>query len=240
MKNKLNEMLWITLICFIVLAGCGNQQADQIERSDEQLENNDMTTDPISFGGGDQEPKEGNRNASRSPKFPIPGKEQNIFTTEPEREMAPKPESESDQGIRTTPEETEQDEATHQSSSQFQTEVTNLTNKEREKNGLAKLEIDKAVEDVAQKKSEDMAKNNYFSHTSPTYGSPFEMLQQFEVDYTTAAENIAAGQQSPQEVVTGWMNSPGHRKNILNEKVTHIGVGYAENGAYWTQLFIGK
>ncbi|WP_240335212.1 CAP domain-containing protein [Paraliobacillus sediminis] len=235
MKNKLNDMLWITLICFIVLAGCGNQQADQIERSDDQLENTDMTTDPISFGGGEQEPSEGNRNAtrSRSP-FPIPGKEQNIFTTEPERESA------QDEGIRTTPEETERDEATNQSSSQFQTEVTNLTNKEREKNGLAKLEIDKAVEDVAQKKSEDMATNNYFSHTSPTYGSPFEMLQQFEVDYTTAAENIAAGQQSPQEVVTGWMNSPGHRKNILNEKVTHIGVGYAENGAYWTQLFIGK
>lgn len=240
MKNKLNNMLWITLIFLLVLAGCGNQQADQIERSDEQLENNDMTTDPISFGGGDQEPREGNRNASRSPMFPIPGKEQNIFTTEPEREMEQEPAPESDQGIRTTPEETEQDEATNQSSSQFQTEVTNLTNKEREKNGLAKLEIDKAVEDVAQKKSEDMATNNYFSHTSPTYGSPFEMLQQFEVDYTTAAENIAAGQQSPQEVVTGWMNSPGHRKNILNEKITHIGVGYAENGSYWTQLFIGK
>ncbi|WP_232824069.1 MULTISPECIES: CAP domain-containing protein [Paraliobacillus] len=230
MKNKLNYMIGSTLICFVILAGCGNQQAEQIERN--PAENTDMTTDQISFGGGDETSRDSDRHSTRTPKFPIPGKEQNIFTTEPEQAT--------DEGIRTTPEETEQDEATNQSSSQFQTEVTNLTNKEREKNGLAKLEIDNAVENVAQKKSEDMATNNYFSHTSPTYGSPFEMLQQFEVDYTTAAENIASGQKSPEEVVTGWMNSPGHRKNILNEKVTHIGVGYAENGSYWTQLFIGK
>lgn len=227
---------YTAFVIFIsLMSGCANQNTDQtgqLDRTDQ--EGQDMTADPISFGGDN--PELGNRQLTDTPEFPSPGREQNIFTTEPDMKQG----RQQEQGIRTTPEETEQDQSTAQESNQFQKEVTNLTNKEREKNGLAALEIDAAVEKVAQKKSEDMAINNYFSHTSPTYGSPFEMLQQFEVAYTTAAENIAAGQKSPEEVVTGWMNSPGHRKNILNEKITHIGVGYAENGAYWTQLFIGK
>ncbi|WP_205093361.1 CAP domain-containing protein [Thalassobacillus pellis] len=126
----------------------------------------------------------------------------------------------------------------------FQKQVVQLTNERRKNNGLKPLKIDNQVMKVAQKKSEDMAQNGYFSHTSPTYGSPFEMMKQFGVDYRTAAENIAAGQDTPEQVVEGWMNSPGHRKNILNGELTHIGVGYAEEGGargtYWTQMFIGK
>ena len=85
-----------------------------------------------------------------------------------------------------------------------------------------------------------MQKNNYFSHTSPTYGSPFDMMKQFGISYRAAAENIAMGQRTPEEVVNAWMNSDGHRKNILSSSYTHIGIGYMENGNYWTQMFIGK
>ncbi|MDL4843196.1 CAP domain-containing protein [Aquibacillus rhizosphaerae] len=122
----------------------------------------------------------------------------------------------------------------------FQTKVVELTNQRREEKGLAPLDADPELTKVAQVKAEDMANSNYFSHTSPNYGSPFDMMKQFGVEYTTAAENIAAGQTTPDEVVKGWMNSEGHRKNILNEQLTHIGVGFAENGNQWTQMFIKK
>lgn len=85
-----------------------------------------------------------------------------------------------------------------------------------------------------------MQRNKYFSHTSPTYGSPFDMMKKFGISFRTAGENIAMGQRTPEEVVNAWMNSSGHRQNILNPNFTHIGVGYVENGNYWTQMFIGK
>ncbi|MYL20447.1 hypothetical protein GLW04_11140 [Halobacillus litoralis] len=125
-------------------------------------------------------------------------------------------------------------------SGDFQKKVIELTNEARKKNGLKPLKNSAEVEEVAQVKSEDMAENDYFSHTSPTYGSPFDMLEDFDVDYSTAAENIAAGQQSPKSVVDGWLNSSGHRKNIMNNSITHIGVGYAKDGNYWVQMFIAK
>ncbi|MFZ3590760.1 CAP domain-containing protein [Bacillus sp. DJP31] len=121
------------------------------------------------------------------------------------------------------------------------TQVVQLTNQERQKNGLGALLGDYSeLQKAAQMKSDDMAQNKYFSHTSPTYGSPFQMLKDLGIEYQVAAENIAAGQRSAQEVVTAWMNSPGHRQNILNKEITHIGVGYATSGSYWTQLFIKK
>ncbi|ENH95610.1 hypothetical protein J416_15192 [Gracilibacillus halophilus YIM-C55.5] len=123
---------------------------------------------------------------------------------------------------------------------QFQEEVVRLTNQERKNNGASELKIDQELMGVAQMKSEDMAENNYFSHTSPTYGSPFDMLRSNGIDYSKASENIAAGQQSAKDVVDSWMNSKGHRRNLLDPEVTHIGVGYTSNGDYWTQLFIKK
>ncbi|NQD68874.1 hypothetical protein HP456_23495 [Bacillus haikouensis] len=125
----------------------------------------------------------------------------------------------------------------------FVKQVIDLTNQERKKNGLGALKADGELANVAEMKSEDMKDKDYFSHTSPTYGSPFEMMQNFGVDYSSAAENIAVGQKSPQSVVNAWMNSPGHRKNILNGQLTHIGVGIAKDnsqGIYWTQMFIAK
>ncbi|NLP49893.1 CAP domain-containing protein [Bacillus sp. RO1] len=124
--------------------------------------------------------------------------------------------------------------------SEFEKKVVELTNAEREKQGLAPLELDEELSKVAKEKSKDMQQNNYFSHNSPTYGSPFDMMKQFGVEYRTAGENIAQGQQSPEEVVNAWMNSEGHRANIMNENFTHIGVGHVEEGNYWTQMFIGK
>lgn len=92
----------------------------------------------------------------------------------------------------------------------------------------------------AHAKSADMAKNNYFSHTSPTYGSPFDQMKAAGISYRSAGENIAQGQQTPEQVVQAWMNSEGHRANILNSSFTHIGVGYVADGNYWTQQFIQK
>ncbi|EBK2060154.1 hypothetical protein AAL85_25555, partial [Salmonella enterica subsp. enterica serovar Typhi] len=80
--------------------------------------------------------------------------------------------------------------------------------------------------------------NNYFSHTSPTYGSPFDMMKKFGIKFGYAGENIAMGQKTPAEVVNAWMNSEGHRANILNANYNLIGVGYY-NG-YWAQEFVGR
>jgi uncharacterized protein YkwD len=84
-----------------------------------------------------------------------------------------------------------------------------------------------------------MQQNGYFDHTSPTYGTPFAMMQSLGISYRTAGENIAMGQSTPQAVVNAWMNSEGHRANILSTSYTQIGVGYVANGNYWTQWFIG-
>jgi uncharacterized YkwD family protein/spore coat assembly protein SafA len=122
-------------------------------------------------------------------------------------------------------------------------DVLQLSNQERAKYGLSPLRPDWQTARVARHKSQDMRDKHYFSHTSPTYGSPFEMLKAYNISYRSAGENIAMGQQTPQEVVKAWMNSEGHRKNILNPNFTHIGVGYAKGGTgrfYWTQMFIGR
>ncbi|WP_058307500.1 CAP domain-containing protein [Gracilibacillus massiliensis] len=119
-------------------------------------------------------------------------------------------------------------------------QVIQYTNAEREKLGLAPLKPDWQLSRVARYKSQDMKNNNYFSHQSPTYGSPFNMMRDFGINYRSAAENIAKGQETPYAVVQAWMNSSGHRANILNRNYTHIGVGYVKNGNYWTQMFISK
>lgn len=124
--------------------------------------------------------------------------------------------------------------------SAFEMRVVELTNEQRRKNGLQNLQPDTALSNVAQEKSNDMQAKNYFSHTSPTYGSPFDMMRDFGVTYRSAGENIAMGQRSAEEVVNAWMNSEGHRKNILSPNFTHIGVGHTGTGNYWTQMFIGK
>ncbi len=122
----------------------------------------------------------------------------------------------------------------------YEAEVVRLVNVERAKQGLAPLKQDWQLSRVARYKSQDMRDLGYFSHISPTYGSPFDMMRSFDISYRTAGENIAKGYSSPEAVVKGWMNSPGHRANILNSSYTHIGVGYVASGNYWTQMFISK
>lgn len=128
---------------------------------------------------------------------------------------------------------------TDSSVSAYEEEVVRLVNVERSKQGLKPLANDWQLSRVARYKSQDMKDKGYFSHTSPTYGSPFEMMKSFGISYRTAGENIAKGQKTPSEVVSAWMNSSGHRANILNKSFSKIGVGYVKEGNYWTQMFIG-
>ena len=123
--------------------------------------------------------------------------------------------------------------------SSFESEVIRLVNEIRTQNGLKVLTANWELSRVARYKSQDMVDNRYFSHTSPTYGSPFQMIKAFGLSYRTAGENIAYGQSTPRAVVNAWMNSSGHRANILNASYTQIGVGYVAKGHYWTQMFIG-
>lgn len=120
-------------------------------------------------------------------------------------------------------------------------EVIRLVNVERTKRGLQPLKANWELSRVARLKSQDMANKGYFSHQSPTYGSPFNMMENFGIRFSSAGENIAYGQKTPAQVMTAWMNSPGHRANILSPSYTEIGVGLARNKngvPYWTQMFI--
>lgn len=121
-------------------------------------------------------------------------------------------------------------------------EVFNLINQQRANNGLSALKVDEEVQKVARIKAKDMVDNNYFSHTSPTYGSPFDMLKSFKISYNTAGENIA-GNSSNSAAVTAWMNSSGHKANILNSSFNYTGVGVVTGSKYgkiYVQMFIGK
>lgn len=125
------------------------------------------------------------------------------------------------------------------STSSFAQQVLTLVNRERAANGLSALRLDDTLSRYAAVKSQDMHDNGYFSHTSPTYGSPFDMMKSFGITYNYAGENIAMGYSSPEAVMTAWMNSAGHRANILSANFTTLGVGYGADGGYWTQWFIG-
>lgn len=121
-------------------------------------------------------------------------------------------------------------------------QVASLTNSERKAKGLSALTLDSQLSKLARIKAEDMAKKGYFSHTSPTYGSAFDMMNKYGVSYRTAGENIAKGQKTAESVMNGWMNSSGHRANILSSAYTNIGVGYAKDSrgnTYWVQIFKG-
>lgn len=122
-------------------------------------------------------------------------------------------------------------------------QVAVMVNSERAKAGLKPLTLNWQLSRVARYKSQDMIDKNYFDHTSPTYGSPFTMMTNFGIKYMSAGENIAYGQQTASAVMTAWMNSAGHRANILSANYSQIGVGLAlksDGTCYWTQQFIGN
>ena len=121
-------------------------------------------------------------------------------------------------------------------------EVFDLINKQRTNNGLSALKEDAEVQKVARIKAQDMVSNNYFAHESPTYGTPFQMLKNFKISYKTAGENIAANS-SNSSAVTAWMNSSGHKANILNSNFNYTGIGVVSSNKYgkiYVQMFIGK
>lgn len=126
----------------------------------------------------------------------------------------------------------------------FKNQVLELVNQERAKQGLKPLVMtDAKLSDCADAKAKDMVINNYFDHTSPTYGSVTNMINKWGISWRANGENIAKGQRTPQEVMNSWMNSSGHRANILNPNFTHIGIGIAKNSSgqlVWVQQFIGR
>lgn len=124
--------------------------------------------------------------------------------------------------------------------SSYEQKVVELVNVERQNAGLPALKLDASISNIARMKSKDMADNNYFAHQSPTYGSAGDMLTKFGIKWSAWGENIASGQKTPEAVVTAWMNSPGHKANILSSNYSKIGVGYVTNSngtSYWTQMF---
>ena len=114
---------------------------------------------------------------------------------------------------------------------------------QREKrHGLSALVIDKDLQKVAKIKAEDMVKNNYFSHTSSVYGTPFEMMKSYGISYKTAGENIS-GNTTNKGAVSAWMASSGHKENILNNAYNYTGIGVVKSEKYgkvYVQLFLGR
>lgn len=121
-------------------------------------------------------------------------------------------------------------------------DILDLINAERSKAGLSALKADPELMEVARLKAKDMVDNNYFAHQSPTYGSPFDMMRQFGISFRTAGENIA-GNSTEEGAVKAWMNSEGHRKNILNGNFNLTGIGVYQSPKYgkiFVQMFIGR
>jgi uncharacterized YkwD family protein len=121
-------------------------------------------------------------------------------------------------------------------------QMIKLVNDARAQNNLPPLKVDIQLANVARTKAQDMIDNNYFSHNSPKYGSPFDMMKSFGISFVSAGENIA-GNQTVQAAENALMNSPGHRKNILSPDYTHIGIGIRQGGPYgnmFSQMFISK
>jgi uncharacterized protein YkwD len=111
-------------------------------------------------------------------------------------------------------------------------------NVERAKEGLSALTTNSTLTSAGNVRAKEIVQS--FSHTRPNGTSPFTVFSELGISYQAAGENIAYGQRTPQEVVTGWMNSPGHRANIMNANFGKVGIGVykASNGnIYWTQLF---
>lgn len=126
--------------------------------------------------------------------------------------------------------------------SELETELLKLINNQRALYGLPNLTIDTAIQKTARAKAEDLVSNNYFAHNSPIYGTPFDMLKSFGVTYKTAGENIA-GNSTLEGAVNAWMNSQGHRENILNNAYNLTGIGVVKSEKYgyvMVQMFVGR
>ncbi|WP_100399006.1 CAP domain-containing protein [Bacillus sp. FJAT-44742] len=258
MRNKAYIFILLVLLCNITLSGCngggdtqeGAQEGPAIQGTQhgtqqQRAQNIEREWFAVPFPGlpeqreGEVRIPDPNQNLDEEldPNQPDPDPNGNIGQDpEPDTELGQ--EEQRPEELQPREGEEERDAQQEPEAENIREEVIRLTNQEREQNGLNSLEQHGQLMDAAQAKSEDMAEQNYFSHTSPTYGTPFEMIEDFGINYQSASENIAAGQQSAEQVVRNWMESEGHRRNILDANVTHIGIGFEDDGNYWTQLFI--
>ncbi|OFU17329.1 sporulation protein [Clostridium sp. HMSC19C05] len=217
----------------------------------EDNNNSDSTNKPDNNKPESNKPEDNNNSDSTNkpdnnkPESNKPEDNNNSGSTDKPNNNKPesnKPEDNNNSDSTNKPDDNNNSGSTSENFSAYQKEVVDLVNIERAKAGLNPLTLDSSISNVATKKSQDMIDNNYFSHNSPTYGSPFDMLKKFGISYKTAGENIAMGQKTPKEVVNAWMNSEGHRKNIMNPNFSKIGVGVAQKSGgsiYWTQIFVG-
>ncbi|HBG7674033.1 TPA: sporulation protein [Clostridioides difficile] len=217
----------------------------------EDNNNSDSTNKPDNNKPESNKPEDNNNSGSTNkpdnnkPESNKPEDNNNSASTDKPDNNKPesnKPEDNNNSDSTNKPDDNNNSGSTSENFSAYQKEVVDLVNIERAKAGLNPLTLDSSISNVATKKSQDMIDNNYFSHNSPTYGSPFDMLKKFGISYKTAGENIAMGQKTPKEVVNAWMNSEGHRKNIMNPNFSKIGVGVAQKSGgsiYWTQIFVG-
>ena len=140
-----------------------------------------------------------------------------------------------------TPNTTAIENATYKATSEEE-ELLKLINEQRAAYGLPSLKFDAELQKVAKIKAQDLVANNYFAHNSPTYGSPFDMMKSFGITYKTAGENLA-GNSSLKGAVNAWMNSTGHRENILSNGYNYTGIGVVDSPVYgkiMVQMFIGK
>ena len=159
-------------------------------------------------------------NSLPAPDFPIPDFPDNMLPDQPGGMLPDQP-------------------GTDGSQDAFANEVVRLVNEERAKAGLPALTVDRGAASAAQVRAKEIERS--FSHTRPDGSSFNSALTEAGVNFRGAGENIAYGQNSPEKVMEGWMNSSGHRANILNRDFTSIGVAHYQDASgtdYWTQLFI--
>lgn len=166
---------------------------------------------------------------------PLGGRFQTRLTTQPTQPETPQVQSSSSAPLETAPNPAPVQSSPNSAFGAFEQQVFDLTNQQRAQFGVAPLTLNLTLNDVAEKHSQDMAVNRYFSHQGRDGSQPWDRMKTGGYSYSRAAENIAFGQPTPQDVVTAWMNSSGHRKNILDPNLKEIGVGYHEG--YWTQNF---
>ena len=209
----------------------------------------DVINDYIAESSGGNSCNKNNKNCNTGSKCPNKSEtsaapETPVVPETPKATQAPKPTKAPTPKPTEAPKTTQAPKATaapstDSSASSYAYQVVDLVNQERAKYGLSALSVDTTLMSAAQKRAIETVTS--FSHTRPNGSSFSSVLSEYNYSYRSAGENIAYGQKTPQEVVNAWMNSSGHRANILNSKYTKIGVGCYKSGStyYWSQLFAG-
>ncbi|HIY13572.1 MAG TPA: transporter [Candidatus Agathobaculum merdipullorum] len=214
---------------------CGQFPGNQPEETPEQTPD---TEQPEETPGQTPDTEEPEESPEQTPDIEQPEEtpEQTPDTEQPEEMPDNTPQQPDDNRPEQTPEQTPEEDG-DSSQGDYASQVVALVNAERAKYGLSALKVDSRVQQAAQVRAAETVQS--FSHTRPNGSSFSTALTEAGVSYTRSGENIAYGQSTPQQVVQAWMNSSGHRANILNESFTTIGVGYTVSGgtAYWAQLF---